>query len=44
MLDTLLHGTGRPNGVDGEVVNTGEFIMSEIKTRIIREIELMGGS
>ena len=44
VLDTLLHGTSRPNGVDGEDMNPGEVIMSGIKTRIVREIELLGGS
>jgi hypothetical protein len=44
VLDTLLHGTSRPNGLDGEDMNPGEVIMSGIKTRIVREIELLGGS
>jgi hypothetical protein len=44
VLDTLLHGTSRPNGVDGEEVNPGEVMMSGIKARIVREIQLLGGS
>jgi hypothetical protein len=44
VLDTLLHGTSRPNGDDGERLSPGEAVMVGIKTRIVREIELLGGS